>query len=67
MPATGEGVNAVAPRLLRALVVREGLTPDDAVSNVVEAAMDMATRNALVDREEGAWTDEARCEPLFRG
>src|SRR5215469_13060829 len=59
MPATGEGVNAVAPRLLRALVVREGLTPDDAVSTVVDATMDMAARNALVDREGRAWTYEA--------
>jgi hypothetical protein len=59
MPATGEGINAVAPRLLRALVVREGMTPDEAVSMVVNATMDMAARHMLVDREGRAWTQEA--------
>jgi hypothetical protein len=42
MPTTGEGINAVQYRLLRALIVREGLTPQEAVDAVVSATMTMA-------------------------
>jgi hypothetical protein len=42
MPATGEGVNAVQYRLLRALIVRDGMTPQEAVDAVVGATMTMA-------------------------
>jgi hypothetical protein len=59
MPSNGEGVNAVAPRLLRALVIREGLTPDEAVERVVGAVMEAAMRHHLADADGRAWTREA--------
>jgi len=58
MPTTGEGVNAVQYRLLRALVLREGATPDEAVGRVVDATMQMAAREQLTDAEGHAWTHE---------
>jgi hypothetical protein len=47
MPTTGAGVNAVVPRLLWGLVVREGKTPDEACAIVVESVMEMAARTRL--------------------
>jgi hypothetical protein len=63
MPATGEGVNAVSHRLLRALTVREGLTPDKAVDRVVDAVMDMVARHSPATAEGHSWAreDEVRC------
>jgi RecA-family ATPase len=58
MPTNGEGVNAVSYRLLRALLVREGHTPDEAVSIVVDAIMAMAARVGLADANGNAWTRE---------
>jgi hypothetical protein len=42
MPTTGQGINSVQYRLLRALIVRDGRTPQEAVDIVVNATMDMA-------------------------
>jgi hypothetical protein len=42
MPTTGQGINSVQYRLLRALIVRDGRTPQEAVEIVVNATMDMA-------------------------
>jgi hypothetical protein len=58
MPASGEGVNAVAWRLLRALVVRDGLTPDEAVERVVDAVMEMVARHNPATSEGHSWTRE---------
>ena len=44
MPETGEAINAVQPRLLWTLVVREGYSPYAAVEAVVDATMRMAAR-----------------------
>jgi hypothetical protein len=59
MPTSGEGINKTVPRLLRALVVREGLTPDEAVTRTVDAVMEMATRVGLTDKAGKAWTRDA--------
>jgi RecA-family ATPase len=59
MPASGEGINAVAPRLLRALVIREGLTPDEAVECVADGVMATAARHRLADAGGHVWTREA--------
>jgi hypothetical protein len=42
MPTTPEGVNEAQPRLLRALIVRDGRTPQEAIDMVVAATMDMS-------------------------
>jgi RecA-family ATPase len=42
MPTTGQGINSVQYRLLRALIVRDGRTPQEAVDILVNATMDMA-------------------------
>jgi hypothetical protein len=63
MPTTGEGVNAVSYRLLRALIVREGMTPDEAVERVVDATMDMVARHNPATSDGHSWTreTEVRC------
>ena len=58
MPTTGEGVNAVQHRLLRALIVREGKSPQEALDIVVDATMEMAQRERLADENGRPWTRE---------
>jgi hypothetical protein len=41
-PTTGEAINALSYRVLRALIVREGFTPQESLDAVVEAVMKMA-------------------------
>src|SRR5262249_37865494 len=58
MPASGEGVNAVQWRLMRALIVREGHTPQEALDIVVDATMAMAVREGMTYEDGKAWTRE---------
>jgi hypothetical protein len=58
MPTTGEGVNAVQHRVLRALIVREGKSPQEALDVVVDATMAMAQRERLADESGRSWTRE---------
>ena len=58
MPASGEGVNAVQWRLMRALIVREGRTPNEALDIVVNATMAMAEREGLSYEDGKLWTRE---------
>jgi hypothetical protein len=52
MPTTGEGINGVQHKLLRALIVRDGKTPEEALDIVVDATMEMAARS------QPEWTRE---------
>jgi hypothetical protein len=56
-PTTGEAINALAHRVMRALIVREGYTPQESFSAVVDAIMEMARTH----HPDWTYEEEVKC------